>query len=425
MTEPEVVYHVLRHIRKHGLHGQDVAKSFVSPDRGTKSFAPLGALEEREGDLFQKIKVTYEGQQDFYPDIIGLLADGETLFAIEAKGKRHHLGGVTQAESYRAGVQSCWFAGPASAFARQPKAGDCAQKADIGVLVVDETGSVEQHRGTSLYHPLASEYNRIRLRFSVLRQISAAQSFSYNSAVHYLAPVLTMRPGFVYTRVELERAVECYPHPAGFRGVLTGAQKLGLIEEASRTLRLTAAGEAVCAIVQGLISLKELGELHVRTLQETQRLLSHDRPDVAGVLQLLLVSDPVVRVIIRALENRRPRPVSEVELAKECEKIDSAVAHVLFITPDHLDDSFGPSGRVEWDRLDGAHFRDTTSNQLKRVLQHAGILAYSELRNDRHPRDVDWELAPRFIGSDLLESTPLGYELYPESRTARRRPRHD
>jgi hypothetical protein len=130
-------------------------------------------------------------------------------------------------------------------------------------------------------------------------------------------------------------------------------------------------------------------------------MLADVMPRAGAALRLLLLREPMVRLVLRGLREASGLREQEGEatlarLARACDRIDHDRAPLLFFTPGRLTGILGPKGRIEWDAAEGPYYRSTTFLQMKRILQHAGLLAdtgvhASRSRDCQPERDV-WRL---------------------------------
>ena len=400
MTEPDVVYHVRRHLHSHGLHNRGVALAYTDAHPSLARDPRLRRLGH-----VQRFAIDADGQI-VHPDIVGQLDDGESLFAIEAKGDTDLLKGVAQASLYAPSVHTIWLAAPESALAKAPAALREAQLRGLGVLSVDEAGVVTVRVEPVERLPRLVGARGVRAQFSVAAQFSAADTYPYNHPTHYLAPVVALDPARSYTMDEVRVALGDYPIPveasAGIRTVLHGARKLGVLQVHGRDVQLSPNGAAVKAILGSDLD----AWTHLHELAKKNRVgsshppLADLRPEVGAVLQLLLLGDPAVTLVVQALRALPDATATEIELARAAEALDPAVAHVLFVTPEHLADALGPDGLVDWQAIPDDHMRGRTSYIFKSVLKHAGLIRNTGLGasspKQNKPRENVWALAAPF-----------------------------
>lgn len=83
---------------------------------------------------FQRFSIG-DGETVFHPDLLGQMADGESLVAVEAKGPDDHLKALIQAEMYQQGVQRSFVALPKHTLNGLIESE--ARRRGIGVLAVD------------------------------------------------------------------------------------------------------------------------------------------------------------------------------------------------------------------------------------------------------------------------------------------------
>jgi hypothetical protein len=124
VQEIEVIRSARTFLHQHGLQGKKVLNLYTD--------AHPSLLTEREIRPFQRFTLAFD-TFSMHPDLVGRLNDGETTFAIEAKGTSDLLKGIAQAEVYRNGFHLAIFAS-----AGQPSRDlvNLARQRDIGVLAV-------------------------------------------------------------------------------------------------------------------------------------------------------------------------------------------------------------------------------------------------------------------------------------------------
>lgn len=192
---------------------------------------------------FQRFTMAFEGFS-VHPDLVGRLADGETTFAVEAKGEGDLLRGIAQADTYRPGFHLVLFAS-AGMPSRDLLA--IARRHDVGLLAV-RPALVDV---LDLPPPHLPQLRHAR---SIQQQLSAtatlSRQFTFNLPTHYLSFVpalVAWHQQYGGTFVDLA-ALEpfmrsLYPVlPAGrtsFRAALSGAEKLGVVQVRGQQARLT------------------------------------------------------------------------------------------------------------------------------------------------------------------------------------------
>ncbi|MGA0197911.1 MAG: hypothetical protein ACO3NK_02095, partial [Prochlorotrichaceae cyanobacterium] len=88
---------------------------------------------------FQRFTLDLE---DFvlHPDLVGQFSDGETLFAIEAKGSTDIIKGLSQAEMYQAGFHYSFLAADAGGLTSSHI--KFARRKNIGILAVSDSVTI-------------------------------------------------------------------------------------------------------------------------------------------------------------------------------------------------------------------------------------------------------------------------------------------
>ena len=125
MNEPEVVQRVHGFLLSRGLDGQPVSRLYTDAHPTLTSVVGLKP--------FQRFTLDF-GDFALHPDLLGQLADGESLIAVEAKGGANILQGLFQAEMYQSGVQRSFLAAPSPALT--PGIVELARSKGVGVIGV-------------------------------------------------------------------------------------------------------------------------------------------------------------------------------------------------------------------------------------------------------------------------------------------------
>ena len=102
MRELDVVRQTRSFLLQQGLAGRRVVDIYTDAHPTLISDASLRP--------FQRFTLALEGFT-VHPDLVGRLDDGETTFAIEAKGEDDHLRGLAQASCYRFGFHLVFLVG--------------------------------------------------------------------------------------------------------------------------------------------------------------------------------------------------------------------------------------------------------------------------------------------------------------------------
>jgi len=264
------------------------------------------------------------------------------------------------------------------------------RRKDLGLLAV----STEV---TPVIWPRARQPWRDAYR-SVQRQLETGvrarewSTFTYNLPTHYLAWTLALRSGDTYSREPLSDCIAPYEAmPKDERAALRGAETLGLVDVRGDAVGLTPTGEAVGEIIG--VSLSEWSDIHRRALRST---LVDIVPRAGAVLRIVLLRDPMIRLIIRGLRDLDHNQGSMRELVQACDAIDHDRAPALFFHPERVEEITTSQGRIRWSDVEGIHFRSTTFYQAKSILKHAGILRDTGLggasAKDYVPDDDRWAL---------------------------------
>ncbi|PEN14291.1 hypothetical protein CRI94_04430 [Longibacter salinarum] len=336
---------------------------------------------------YQRVSMPY-ADEIMHPDLVGQLSDGESLFAVEAKGEGDLVKGIGQAERYQEGVQRSFFALPADRFTSAIER--MAAQKNVGLLTVAE-------EVTPLYWPRPRQPWQTAYR-SVWRQIDTGlraqgwSTFTYNLPTHYLAWTLALDPEMLHATGSVKDVIAPYHRmPKDWKAALRGAKKLGLVRRHGNTVELTPTGCAVRDILD--TSLEEWNDIHKRAIYKP---LADVFPRAGAALRILLLREPEVRLLVRALRQFDDKEAAMPKLAKTCDSIDHDRTPALLFTPERIDSMMDKAGRILWDQVDGMHYRSTTFYQMKRILQHAGILEDTGLQSNSaksyKPAEDHWAL---------------------------------
>lgn len=390
MQEIDVIRATRRFLQQRGLMGSSVLDLFTDAHPTL-----LGAADLRP---FQRFTLAFDGFA-VHPDLVCRLADGESLVAVEAKGGDDLLRGIAQAELYRRGFHLVLLASagrpPAELLA-------LARQRSVGVLAV-LPDRVELLDLPPPHMPLLRHAERIRRQLAL--NVALVSPFYFNLPTHYLAmaPVLavwaqTHDEAWAPLRELVPFARGLYPAlpqtDASLRGALHGAAKLGLAELQADRARLTFTGRTVVAL---LPSAPELAALHTAVVAGGRgATLAAQHPQTAAVLRLLLLSDPVARLLTETLA-AAATPLSMRALVLLSAERDRTLTPAVFFQPDAVSAITGEDGQILWHKVEPRHFRSTTFLQYKSALKHAGVVAPHALggasaRSYDPDRDV-WELA--------------------------------
>lgn len=376
MRELEVLQKVKQYLKENGLGGRKVLETYTDPHpslQGDKLLEP-----------FQRFALPLDGAV-VHPDLVGRLDDGETTFAIEAKGAEDYLLGLSQAGSYRLGFHLALLAcaappGMVLSMAYQQQVGLLAFYPDKAPLL----HLPEPHL------PLRKPARIIQQQFATTEALQG--TFTYNLPTHYLsiAAALQGQSKETYAHLEAKLRREYPSLPKDFRPVLRGAQKLGLIQLRDSSVELTLAGEAAGALLPPLTEL----ELIHRKLSKSVSTLEQESPQTAAVLRILLAQDPIAQLLVAVLSKK---PINMPKLAVEALRHNREQALIALFNPEVLD-TITQQGDIVWTRVRPEHYRSTTYFQYKSLLKHAGILAAHPLggsTSQKYQPEKDlWEINP-------------------------------
>ena len=342
---------------------------------------------------FQRFSIG-DGETVFHPDLLGQMADGESLVAFEAKGSGDHLKALIQAEMYQQGVQRSFVALPKHTLNGLIEAE--ARRRSIGVLAVD-ADDVRVLHVPEERRPLNRVYNGLVADLGNAAWLSDGGTFTYNLPTHYLVWVAVLVPGQGYRFSDLKDHVAGYPMPSQYRSALAGARKLGLLVIDGAEARLSDAGATVRELLPA--SLSDWASIHRDLVDARGRLMLCERCRNAGiVLRLMLLRDPLVRLVVEGLRSLPGHMGNFVELAQACARLDRRKAAIFFLEPEAAPTWVPRDGLVDWHVVPPEAFRSTTFFQYKSVMRHAGVLAADRLGGSSarryDPRCDLWRLAP-------------------------------
>ncbi len=365
MNEPEVVQKVHRFLTTRGFDGGPVSRLY------TDAHSTLtGASDLRP---FQRFAFDF-GDFVVHPDLLGQTSDGESLFAVEAKGEANVLTGLFQAEMYQNGVQQSFLAAPAEALSNSIV--QMARAKGIGVLRVRE--GVETVYVPEPRMPLQRLYRALVQDIESVAFVNESGIFQYNLPTHYLVWATALKPQHEYDLAIARQALGSYPIPDNWLAALRGAQKLGLVQIDGKCVRLTDVGAAVRVVLPADVNQWQL--IHERVAARSERItLSVMNPLAGAALRLLLLQDPIVRMVVEGLRRFEGWRATFMALAGQCAQIDHRRASIFFLKPEAAVQRSDARGVVDWSSVVAEDLRSTTFYQYKSILKHAGILAPSRL----------------------------------------------
>jgi hypothetical protein len=363
MQEIDVVRQTKIFLQRHGLLGKQITDLYTD--------AHPSLLIDAKLEPFQRFTLQFDSFA-IHPDLVGRLDDGGTTFAVEAKGTDDWLKGIAQADTYRQGFHASILAvagtpsGDMVSFARQR---------GIGIIVV-------RSQGTEVLEQPPLHLPKLDFAESIHRQFSASDTrfsqFLFSFPTHYLSCAVCLNiweqcfgvPAALIA--ELEHFVRIL-YPAmpkeGFRGVLKGAEKLGLVAIHGKAAELTRLGRS-CAALLPLPS--HLAELHRQSLKQPLATLC---PHTAAVLRILLENEPIAKFIIGILAHiGRSQPTPMPVLVEYASRLDKTLTPVVFFFPKVIAELTDDQGFIVWRKVQASHYRTTIYMQYKRILTHAGLI---------------------------------------------------
>lgn len=385
MQEPDVIRATKRYLSSNGLAGHRVAEVYTDAHPSLTRYQDLKP--------FQRFTLPLEGM-NVHPDLVGRLDDGETLFAIEAKGDNGDtLQGLMQAASYRAGFHRSLLALPNDP---NGEVRSLAQQLHVGLIVV------RQDSGLIIELP-AAHLPRYEQSRAITRQLTATTlltiGFSLNMPTHYLSVPLALINASTMVFSDLDNHLRThYPVlPQGeLAAAIRGALKLGLATRRGEEIALTVVGESVANL---LPDLPTLAEIHNSVTARRGRTIDQISPETGAVLRWLLASDPIVTLLLSALQDLGVGAHSMLSLARSVIARDRSLGTIALFLPEALADIIDTRGNVLWNRITPAHFRGPTRYQYKSILRQAGLIVPHALGQSPpslyNPAEDRWELFAR------------------------------
>ncbi len=361
MREVETLIRTHSYLVKEGLAQKAVINLYTD--------AHPTLLEEKSLEPFQRFTLD-RGDFVVHPDIVGQLNDGETLFAVEAKGRDDILLGIAQSELYLNGFHYSFLAADKKALGYGYVS--LAKDKHIGIISVDENVTRIIYLPEPRM-PVFNQYQSIRNQMKSVLQVSGKITFLYNLPTHYLVWPILLRKRNAYDIKNLPDWGD-YPMPRDWKGALYGAQKLGLVKVSGNEVRLTATGEAVKDLLPVDISAWTQVHNYIK-MRESNATLVNCNPQAAAVLRMLLLQDEMVSLLIKGLESFETGSANFAQLARKCDEFDHTRAPIFFLKPESATKLMDEQGHISWNKAAGEDYRSTMFYQYKSILKHAGILA--------------------------------------------------
>ncbi|HAA31262.1 MAG TPA: hypothetical protein DCE56_30530 [Cyanobacteria bacterium UBA8553] len=389
MKEVEVIRQTHQFLKSQGLAQKQVVRIYTDAHHTLLPYKELQPFQRFTLDL---------GDFVLYPDLVGQLDDGESIFAVEAKGDNDLLKGLAQAEMYQSGFHYSFLAADASIWGTSIF--EFARRKNVGVISVSDSVKIPFFPDARM--PLREPYQFISRQMESVIQVTGQQTFQLNIPTHYLVWAVALQPGVSYPLNALASQLAVYHEliKKNWRGALMGARKLGIISLSNNSVQLTAIGTAVKAILP--VSVTEWREIHevVRTRGSQGIGLIDYQPQAAAILRILLLQDPMVRLVIEGLKTFSDYSAYFTELAVACDRLDHARAPIFFLKPESIESLTDERGYILWEKAKGIDYRSSMFYQYKSILIHAGILFKTKLgpvstkRYEPKNKDNIWKLNP-------------------------------
>jgi hypothetical protein len=240
ITEPEVIRKIHKFINSGKLLDQSVSRLFTDAHTSLCCYPDLKPFQRFTLDL-----------EDFvlHPDLVGQFSDGETLFAIEAKGSTDIIKGLSQAEMYQAGFHYSFLAADAGGLTSSHI--KFARRKNIGILAVSDSVTIANIPEAQM--PFRDPFRFIAQQMETVVQVATGQTFLYNAPTHYLVWAILLEPNVIYSIDTLPDALNKYPIPDDKKGALRGAQKLRIVTISGTEVKLTPVGAAIKVMLPNCI----------------------------------------------------------------------------------------------------------------------------------------------------------------------------
>lgn len=382
MTEADVVMKTHQFFKSGELANQQISRLYTDAHStllGNNALKP-----------FQRFYLDMGGFT-LHPDLVGQLSDGETIFAVEAKGDRDMIKGLAQAEMYQTAFHYSFLAAEAHKWVDSLV--QFARRKNLGAIAVDN--DVKVIHTPEAHTPFRDAFQFVAKQMETVVQVSQGETFLFNAATHYLVWCILLEPNVVYDLNTKPEQLADYPMPKEWKAALRGAKKLKLVNIRGNEYQLSPIGEASKVILP--TNLATWSQVHEQTGARGSKLtIAEYHPQAGALLRILLLDDPMVRLIVEGLTQSPNQSANFAELAKICDQLDHARTLIFFFNPQLADELTDEQGRIFWDRLRGENYRSTMFLQYKRILQHAGILKRTKLggssSKNYDPTNDIWEL---------------------------------
>jgi hypothetical protein len=92
------------------------------------------------------------------------------------------------------------------------------------------------------------------------------------------------------------------------------------------------------------------------------------------MMRVLLLQDPLVRMVVDGLETSSRRESNFAVLASGCDRLDHSRVPIVFLRPASAVKLADERGRIRWEEAVGEDYRSTTFLQFKSILKQSGLL---------------------------------------------------
>ncbi|OUL27246.1 hypothetical protein BV378_11465 [Nostoc sp. RF31YmG] len=367
MTEEvKVILKTHDFLKSHGLYQQNITRIYTDAHHTLLSHKVLEPFQRFTLDM---------GDFVLHPDLVGQLSDGETIFAVEAKGDDDLLKGLAQAEMYQAGFHHSFLAADATAWGTSLI--DFARRKNVGVITVSDTVKIIYSPEARM--PLRESFKFIYRQMESVIQFSKGETFYFNVPTHYLVWSIVLKPDVPYSLDNLPNLLIGYPMPKDWNQALAGAQKLGMVRILGKSVQLTPVGAAVKVLLPTEIAAWTEVHEQVKARAKSGITLADCQPQAAAALRILILQNSMTRLVIEGLQKFDNYSANFADLAKACDQIDHARAPVFFLEPRAAALLTDDKGQTHWERAKGEDYRSTMFQQYKSILIHAGILNNTKL----------------------------------------------
>jgi len=225
-----------------------------------------------------------------------------------------------------------------------------ARRKNIGAIAVDSDGDVKVIHTPEAHTPFRDAFQFVAKQMETVLQVSQGETFYFNAATHYLVWCIILQPNVSYDLKTKPAELADYPMPRDWQAALRGAKKLKLVNISGNEYQLTPIGEASKVILPK--DLSTWSQVHEQTGARGSKLtLAEYHPQAGALLRILLLDDPMVRLIIEGLRQSPNQSANFAELAKICDQLDHARTLIFFFNPQLADKLTDEQGRILWDNL--------------------------------------------------------------------------